>query len=125
MIIWFYFAVVAAGIIGSMGMGGGTILIPALVFLGGMSQHTAQMYNLIVFIPLAVFSLAVHFKNKLIEFKPALFCALFAASAAVATSFFAQKIDGKILAKTLGAFLILLAVIQIFLLFKRKKRTTK
>ena len=116
----FYFAVVAAGIIGAMGMGGGTILIPALVFFAALSQHTAQTFNLLAFIPLAIFSLIIHSKNKLVNFKPALFCSLFAATAAVGSSFFAQKLDGKILAKTLGAFLIILAVYQSYHLFKKR-----
>ena len=124
MSVWFYIAVIASGVIGAMGMGGGTILIPALVFFAGLAQHQAQTINLLAFIPLAIFSLLIHTKNRLVEFKPALFCSLFAAGAAFATSFFAQKIDGNILGKILGGFLILLAAWQVYMLFKKPKRFT-
>jgi uncharacterized protein len=43
---------VAAGIMGGMfGIGGGTILIPALVFLFGLTQHQAQGTTLAIMIP--------------------------------------------------------------------------
>ncbi len=42
----------AAGIFGGMfGIGGGTILIPALVFLFGLTQHQAQGTTLAIMIP--------------------------------------------------------------------------
>lgn len=116
----FYIMVPLAGALGAMGMGGGTILIPALVFFGSMTQHGAQAYNLIAFVPLAIFSLIIHTKNKLVDFKAALICALFAACAAVGTSFAAQKIDGKVLSKVLGGFLILLAAVQFFILIRKE-----
>ena len=40
-----------AGIIGGMGMGGGTLLVPLLSFLD-MEQKTIQATNLISFIPM-------------------------------------------------------------------------
>lgn len=43
---------IVAGIFGGMfGIGGGTILIPALVFLFGLSQHQAQGTTLAIMIP--------------------------------------------------------------------------
>ena len=57
----------AAGAISGMGIGGGTILIPALTMLFGQSQHAAQNINLIYFIPTAVFALIIHAKNQQIE----------------------------------------------------------
>ena len=56
-----------SGVIGGMGMGGGTILIPALTLFGNVSQHTAQAVNLVSFIPMAVVALAFHIKNKLVD----------------------------------------------------------
>ena len=43
-----------SGIISGMGIGGGTILIPALTIILSMEQNTAQAINLIYFIPTAV-----------------------------------------------------------------------
>jgi len=58
---------ILAGIISGMGIGGGTILIPALTIFFGQSQHAAQNINLIYFIPTALFAVFMHSKNNLIE----------------------------------------------------------
>ena len=49
-----------SGMLGGMGMGGGTILIPALTIILGVEQHVAQATNLIAFLPMALFSLKSH-----------------------------------------------------------------
>jgi uncharacterized membrane protein YfcA len=51
--IWLYvFLGIAAGIFsGLIGVGGGVILVPALVFLFGLSQHTAQGTTLALLVP--------------------------------------------------------------------------
>ena len=48
-----------AGVISGMGIGGGVILIPALVFFTSISQHGAQAVNLLYFLPTAVAALIV------------------------------------------------------------------
>ena len=50
-----------AGIISGMGIGGGTILIPALVMLTDISQQGLQGINLVFFIPTAIIALITHF----------------------------------------------------------------
>ena len=57
------------GVIGGMGMGGGTLLIPLLTIFAGMEQHAAQALNLIAFVPMSVVALGIHIKNKLVDFK--------------------------------------------------------
>ena len=56
------------GLIGGMGMGGGTILIPLLTLFLNVPQLQAQTINLISFIPMAIVSLIIHIKNKLVDF---------------------------------------------------------
>lgn len=56
-----------SGIIGGMGIGGGTILIPIMTIFLGFDQKTAQAVNLIYFIPTAITALTIHIKNKQIE----------------------------------------------------------
>ena len=46
--------------LGGMGMGGGTVLIPALTVILGVEQHVAQATNLIAFLPMALFTLKIH-----------------------------------------------------------------
>ena len=63
---------VIGGLIGGMGMGGGTLLIPLLTLFGGITQRVAQSLNLITFLPMAVVALIIHAKNKLLDYKRAL-----------------------------------------------------
>lgn len=62
----------ASGVISGMGIGGGAILIPALVFFLGMDQHGAQAINLVFFIPTAVIALIIHIRNHKVDFRTAI-----------------------------------------------------
>ena len=57
------------GIFASMGLGGGMVLIVYLTVFAGFSQIAAQGINLVFFIPIAIISLVLHTKNKLVEWK--------------------------------------------------------
>ena len=56
----------AGGLLGGMGMGGGTALIPLLT-LFGVGQAAAQGVNLLSFLPMAARALAVHAKAGLLR----------------------------------------------------------
>lgn len=99
------------GLIGGMGMGGGTILIPLLTLFLDIPQLEAQTINLISFIPMAVVSLAIHIKNKLVDFK-ALFKVLpFALGFSVISSFFALRINSNILRMIFGVFMLVVGFV--------------
>ena len=66
-----------AGIIGGMGMGGGTILIPALVLFANIDPKLAQSINLLSSIPMTLAALFIHIKNKNVEYTLVLPIALF------------------------------------------------
>ncbi len=55
-----------SGILGGMGMGGGTLLVPLLSFLD-IPQKTIQAINLFSFLPMCAAALCVHAKNKLLR----------------------------------------------------------
>ena len=57
----------AGGVLGGMGMGGGTVLIPILTMLCGVPQHMAQSVNLFSFLPMSLFSLRIHAKGGLLD----------------------------------------------------------
>jgi hypothetical protein len=61
-----------SGIVSGMGIGGGAILIPALVIFVNPEQHIAQSVNLLFFIPTALMALVIHIRNKRIDLKMAL-----------------------------------------------------
>ncbi len=105
-------ASVIGGLIGGMGMGGGTLMIPLLIVFCGMEQHAAQAVNLVAFIPMSIIALIIHSKNKLVEYKKVLPVVLPSLVTSVLCSFLALKVNGKALSKFYGIFLILLGVYQ-------------
>ncbi len=104
----------ASGIISGMGIGGGTILIPALTLLAAINQHQSQNINLIFFIPTAIIALITHFKEKNIETKILLKIILFGIIGAIIGSCIAVRIDSTILKKMFGGFLLIMGAIEFF-----------
>lgn len=110
----------ASGIISGMGIGGGAILIPALVIFAQPEQHIAQSVNLLFFIPTAIIALIVHIKNKNIDFKMALPIILAGLVGAFFGSRFAISLPGAQLKKFFGIFLLAMGIYE--LIRKEKKR---
>lgn len=104
----------AAGLLGGMGMGGGTILIPVLTILLGVGQHFAQAANVISFLPMAAFALAEHKKQGLLRTEGLSKVIIPAVIATILTGFIMAVLPGEMLKKLFGAFLIILAVKQAF-----------
>lgn len=103
-----------SGIISGMGIGGGTILIPSLVFFTNLTQQQAQGINLIVFIPVAFIALIIHYKEKNIEFKHAKWIILGGIFGAVIGSFIAININSNNLKKYFGIFLLFIGIYELF-----------
>lgn len=106
----------AAGIISGMGIGGGTLLIPALTLFYGMEQHQAQSVNLIYFIPTAIVALISHFKSGNIEKKPIKKLILFGVAGAIIGSLIAVNMEPGLLKRFFGGFLLVMGVYE----FSRK-----
>ena len=100
------------GILGGMGMGGGTLLIPLLTLLGGLSQLESQGINLISFTVMAIISIIIHAKNKLIEFKVALPIILSGVVFSLLGSLLANSINTLTLKSLFGVFLVALGLFQ-------------
>lgn len=102
-----------SGIISGMGIGGGTILIPALTIILDMEQKTAQAINLFYFIPTALIAVITHIRHKRIEkslFKPLIFTGLTGAAAGTVTMNF---ISPSALSFAFGIFLFVLGSLEI------------
>lgn len=115
---------VAAGILGGMGMGGGTALVPILTILFSVSQHNCQAVNLISFVPMAIFALIIHFKNKMVDLKGLFYSVIPAVFTAILGGVISSNISGEALKKSFGAFLIVLSVVQFFAEKLKKKTKT-
>ena len=59
-----------SGITASMGLGSGFILMIYLTTIAGIDQMDAQGMNILFFLPVALVSIFMHMKNKLIDTKP-------------------------------------------------------
>lgn len=108
--IFYLIAGFFSGVLGGMGMGGGTILIPALTIILGVEQHVAQATNLIAFLPMALFTLKVHKENGLLKTDGLLWIVIPAIITSVLAGFLAALLPSDILKKLFGAFLVALAV---------------
>ena len=124
---WFLIAVsgVVGGILGGLGMGGGTLLIPMLVNFFDIEQKIAQSINLISFLPTSIVALIVHIKKKRVDFKGVLYIIIPAVLSSVLGSLLAGALDNDILKKCFGFFLIALAFFNVYSVFKSEKATGK
>lgn len=114
-----------SGVVGGMGMGGGTVLVPLLSFLD-IPQKTVQGINLVSFLPMCAVALIFHAKNKLVKpahlgwvIAPATLCA-------IGGAFCAGIADNKVLRICFALFLVGVGVWQLIVavkfILKQKKR---
>lgn len=105
-----------SGLLGSLGMGAGAVLLLYLRVFGGVDQLPAQGINLIFFIPIAILSILLHAKNHLISWKAAGVC-IAAGLPCVFLGFWLGNLAGGDLLSNL--FAILLLVIGVRELFQK------
>ena len=110
-----------SGIISGMGIGGGAILIPALIMTYGIEQKLAQGINLVYFLPTAIFALIVHIKNKSVDFKSGAVIGVCGIIGAIVGSMFAMRLDSDLLRKMFGIFLGFIGVREVIKGIKYKK----
>ena len=100
---------------GMVGIGGGIILVPALVFLFGMSQHHAQGTTLALMVPpIGIIAAWTYWRQGYVDFRVAgLICAGF-----LLGSIFGARlsigISDNVLQKIFGTFLLLLSLKILF-----------
>ncbi|MCF8373821.1 MAG: sulfite exporter TauE/SafE family protein [Bacteroidales bacterium] len=106
----------AAGFVsGSFGVGGGIILVPALVFFLGFSQHTAQGTSLALMVaPIGLISAWNYYKQDYVNIKVAFIVLVAFFIGSYFGSLMAVKISGKVLHKLFGVLLLAAALKMIF-----------
>ena len=114
MVILYIIFGIIGGLLGGMGMGGGTLLIPLLTIGLSVPQQTAQFINLVAFIPMSALALIVHIRNGYVVKKRIFYVIVPALVFAVAGSFIATVVSAAILKKAFGGFLILLGAVYFF-----------
>lgn len=108
------------GVLASMGMGGGFILVVWLTLAEEMPQRAAQGVNLLFFLPIALLSLIFHIKNKLVDKALVKKLALGGIPGAVIGTYGAQLIDNGALRKLFALFLLAFGIREL-VAFRGKK----
>lgn len=108
----FFLCGIAGGVLGGMGMGGGTALIPLLTVVCGVPQAAAQGVNLAAFLPMSALALSVHAKSGLLEKEGLFEVILPALGCSVLFSVLAAALPAGALGKGFGAFLVVLSLFQ-------------
>jgi uncharacterized protein len=106
----------AAGILsGLVGIGGGILIVPALVFLFGFSQQQAQGTTLALLVPpIGILAAWTYYKHGFVDIKVA---ALIAAGFIIGSLLGARFVTGlpnSTLEKVFGTFLVLIGLKMIF-----------
>lgn len=105
-----------AGVFGGIfGLGGGTILIPALVYIFGFSQHLAQGTSLAVMIPpIGLLAAWKYYTNGYVDLHATpLICLGFFIGGLFGASMI-QPISDLLLKRLFGGFLLLVALKMMF-----------
>lgn len=108
-----YIISIAAGVIGGMGIGGGTLLIPVLTIFLSTKQQIAQSVNLISFIPTAIVALISHLKQGNIEKKLIFKLCTGGIAGALIGSYLAVHLSSSFLRKAFGVFLFVMGVYEV------------
>ncbi|MGH9773968.1 MAG: TSUP family transporter [Candidatus Acidiferrales bacterium] len=101
----------AVGILtGLMGIGGGVVVVPALVYLFAMDQHVAQGTSLFLLLPpLGLGAIFSYWKNRNLDLPAGIACALGFLFGGYFGGRIAVSIPSRTLQALFGAFLILSA----------------
>ena len=108
---------IIGGILGGMGMGGGTLLIPLLTIGLNFTQQNSQAINLLAFLPMSIVALIIHYKNKLVRTKLAIPIAISGVISSIVGSLLANSINSISLKIWFGVFLIIIGILEIYALW--------
>ncbi|TWH46958.1 sulfite exporter TauE/SafE family protein [Sporomusa sp. KB1] len=106
--ILFLLGLVMGFLSGLMGIGGGIIIVPALVLGFGMSQHAAQGISLMLIIPTVLSGLITYHRKGFVDYRMAGLLAVGSLGGAIFGASYVQYIPAFILKKIFGAVLALL-----------------
>ena len=116
---------IAAGVLGGLvGVGGGIIIVPALVYFMGFSQKAAQGTSLgLILLPVGILGVLQYYKQGHVDFK----VVGILAAGFVAGSFFGSKIALSLpqeTVKKIFAILMILIAVKMLFLDKPKKEVS-
>lgn len=114
-----------SGTAASMGFGGGFILIIYLTAFSDVNQITAQGVNLLFFLPVALVSLIIHQKNRLIKWKVLLSLIPGGIAGILLGTFISSNIDVSFLQKLFAGLLIFVGFKELFHKNEKNQKNSK
>ncbi|UCG49812.1 MAG: TSUP family transporter [Phycisphaerales bacterium] len=111
-IVLFITVGLVAGILGGMlGIGGGVIIVPALLFLFGLTQHEAQGTTLALMVPpIGLLAAWTYWKQGFVKVEMAAFICLGFFFGGLLGAKLATQISGQNLCKVFGVFLLVISL---------------
>ncbi|MDH7601864.1 MAG: sulfite exporter TauE/SafE family protein [Armatimonadota bacterium] len=94
-----------------LGIGGGTVMVPAAVLLLGVDQHTAQGVSLAAMMPTSLAGTIIHHRLGNVEFRVAKWVAAGAIIGGVGGACLASCLNARILQILFGGFLVVISAL--------------
>ncbi len=106
---------VAGTFSGMIGIGGGMIIVPCLVYFVGMQQHAAQGTSLaMMLLPVGILGVMNYYNQGAVDFKYAVLIAIPFVLGSFLGSKFSLSIDGATVKKIFAGAMMLVAVKMMF-----------
>ena len=100
---------------GFFGIGGGIVIVPALIYWAGFSQHRATGTSLAVLLPpIGIAAVIEYYRNGNVDFRAALIIAAAMIVGGGVGAFVANRVEGPWLRLTFGVFVVILGGYLVF-----------
>ena len=110
-VIYLLVGAMAGVLSGIVGLGGGIIMVPALIFLFGMTQHQAQGTTLAIMVPpIGLLAAWAYYSKGYVNLKVALFMAIGFFFGGLVGGKIAVHLPNDVLSKIFGIVLAVIAV---------------
>jgi uncharacterized protein len=110
-VLYLLLGLVAGILSGMLGIGGGIIVVPALVLLFGMSQHTAQGTTLAMMVPpIGLLAAWIYYKHGFVDLKIAAFLCLGFLLGGLLGADVTAAISGTALKKLFGVVMLIVSI---------------
>lgn len=115
MVLLLFIGLLGGIVSGALGVGGGIIVVPALIYFLGFSQHLAQGTSIAVLLPPTGIAAAMTYYNKgFMDLKVAGILIVMFVLGSYLGSLISFEIPAKILKRIFGAFMLFVAIRMIF-----------
>lgn len=114
-LLYLALGLIAGTLSGMFGIGGGTILIPGLIFLAGLSQHEAQGTTLaIMLLPIGLLAVLKYYQSGHVHLYIAAFICIGFLIGGLIGATAAVSLPNLILRRAFGIFLMIVAAYTVF-----------